>query len=191
MKKVNVQKMTTAGLLAAIILLLNATGLGLMPTPWGLKLTTLHVPVIVGAVLGGPWVGAFLGLVFGLTSLISNLPIPIMGDIFGDPLVSILPRMLIGVVAWAVYRFLPFKSSGLKSGFAAAAGTLMNTAGVLGMIFLLHAEGYAQAKGISVEALGTFLLGVIGSNGIFEMILAILLTVAIVSGVKAAFRKRR
>ena len=37
-----------------------------------IKATLLHVPVIVGSIVLGPKIGAVLGGVFGLTSLIKN-----------------------------------------------------------------------------------------------------------------------
>ena len=49
---------------AAVQLLLNVTGIGLIPLPL-IKATTLHIPVIIGAVLLGPLGGGILGGVFG------------------------------------------------------------------------------------------------------------------------------
>ena len=37
-----------------------------------IKATLIHVPVIIGSVILGPKKGAFLGFIFGLTSLINN-----------------------------------------------------------------------------------------------------------------------
>ena len=58
-------------LFVALQLVLQMTGIGLIPLPF-IKATTLHIPVIIGAILLGPKRGALLGCVFGLTSLMTN-----------------------------------------------------------------------------------------------------------------------
>jgi uncharacterized membrane protein len=64
------------------------------------------VPVIIGAVLGGPLVGTFIGLIFGLSSMILAAVAPTgPGDVFfTNPWVSVVPRLFIGVAAWGAYR---------------------------------------------------------------------------------------
>jgi uncharacterized membrane protein len=66
----------------------------------------MHVPIIIGAVVGGPAVGTFIGLIFGVSSLILAAVAPKgPGDVFfTDPWVSVLPRLFIGVAAWGAYR---------------------------------------------------------------------------------------
>lgn len=93
-------KIVLAGVFSALTILLGlfpSVGLIPVPTPAG-NATTLHIPAILGGILGGPIVGAVVGLTFGLFSFLrATLPL------FKDPLVAILPRLFIGVVAWAVY----------------------------------------------------------------------------------------
>ena len=60
---------------SAIIFLLAFTPIGLIDLPL-IKATILHVPVIIGSILLGPKKGAFLGGIFGLTSLIKNTMMP-------------------------------------------------------------------------------------------------------------------
>ena len=52
----------------ALQMVLQLTGIGLIPLPL-IRATTLHIPVIVGAVLLGPLAGAILGGTFGLCSM--------------------------------------------------------------------------------------------------------------------------
>ena len=64
----------------------------------------MHVPVIIGAVIEGPVVGAAVGLIFGLTSLFKAFTEPtITSFCFMNPIISVLPRVLIGIVAYYVY----------------------------------------------------------------------------------------
>jgi len=102
------RQVVLAGLLAALIVALSMTPLGLVPvpTPAG-QATILHIPVIVGAVLEGPLFGSLLGLVFGLASLwiaYTAPPNPIAQVIFCDPFTAIAPRVLIGLLAALAYR---------------------------------------------------------------------------------------
>jgi len=78
------------------------------------------VPVIIGGILEGPVVGLVLGLIFGVFSW---LQAGILGVVmFQDPLVAILPRLFIGVTAWAAY--VGFKRAG-KYPAMALAGALV------------------------------------------------------------------
>jgi uncharacterized membrane protein len=100
-----VRKIVVAGILGAIITLLGylgTAGPGFIPVPTPAQhATTLHVPVIIGAILEGPVVGLVLGLIFGIFSW---LQAGILGVVmFQDPLVAILPRLFIGITAWAAY----------------------------------------------------------------------------------------
>ena len=74
----------------------------------GVSATTMHIPVIIGAVLEGPVVGALIGLVFGVTSLIRAAVAPNgpIDPLFINPLLSVLPRLFIGPAAWLVWRAL-------------------------------------------------------------------------------------
>ena len=70
-KRKDTRWLTSVALMAAIVILLANTPLGMIQLPV-IKATTVHIPVILGAVLLGPMAGAVLGGVFGICSLISN-----------------------------------------------------------------------------------------------------------------------
>lgn len=63
--KLDTRRMATLAMLAGILLVMGTTGIGFIPLPV-IKATTMHIPVILGAVLLGPAAGAFLGGVLGL-----------------------------------------------------------------------------------------------------------------------------
>jgi len=90
----------TAGLLLAITLLLVFARLGMIPvpTPAG-NATIAHIPAIIAGILEGPLAGLIVGMGFGFASL-TSATIPM----FKDPLVALVPRLLIGITAaWAYY----------------------------------------------------------------------------------------
>ena len=91
--KIGTRKMVIAGMLGAVTIVLGATGLGFIPIPnLAGRATIMHIPVILAAILEGPVVGAFTGFIFGLYSFLTPT-----GAIPADPIVRILPRILIGV----------------------------------------------------------------------------------------------
>ncbi len=154
------RKIVVAGMLGAVAIILGATGLGFIPVPTpAAHATIMHVPAILGGVLEGPLVGLLIGLIFGVFSF-TRASTPF----FADPTIAILPRLFIGVIAFYVYRSLRKKNE--NAGFMAAgiAGTIVNTAGVLGLTVL---RGYLPAEAAIFTA---------GVQGIPEMIIAGLLT---------------
>lgn len=185
----NVRKMVIIAMLSGICLFLGLTGLGFIPLPL-FKLTILHLPVIIGAIIEGPIVGGSIGLIFGLFSIYQNITAPTpMSPFFYNPLVSVVPRVLIGVISYYIFKFLKNKVKNIKLSITVAAicGSLVNTIGVLGTIYLIYFKDYAQIlmdKGTilsnSVSAVTTALLTVIGTNGIAEAILSALLVTPIV-----------
>ncbi|HHV73797.1 ECF transporter S component [Thermoanaerobacterium sp. PSU-2] len=158
--KLSVRQITIAGMLSAISIVMATTPLGYIPLGIA-NATTMHIPTIIGSILEGPYVGTFIGLIFGVSSFIrQNTPL------FADPLVAILPRLLIGIVTYYTYKLT--KSSGI----AAVAGTLTNTVGVLGLAVL--------KKYLTVQVA----LMVVLKNTIFEVVIAVILTTIIVRSVK-------
>lgn len=95
----NVRQIVIAGILGGIAIFLGYTRLGFIPVPnLAGNATIMHVPAILGGALEGPIVGTIVGGIFGIFSFI-QAEVPF----FRDPLVSILPRLLVGGVAWAVF----------------------------------------------------------------------------------------
>lgn len=176
------RRLVLIGALGGISIFLGVSGLGLIRLPI-FSLTIMHIPVIIGALLEGPVVGISVGLIFGLFSMYQNITAPSLTSfIFWNPIVALIPRMLIGIVAY--YSFKLFKSkiknTGVCAGIAAVLGTLTNTIGVLGLTYILYLDQYAQAREISREAVAGTLLTVGLTNGIPEAIVSALITIPIV-----------
>lgn len=164
----SVRKIVISGTLGAIAILLGITRLGFIPvpTPAG-HATIMHIPVILGGVLEGPVVGLITGAIFGLFSFLQP-----GAPYFADPLVSILPRLFIGITAYLVYASTRRINDILAAVLAGAVGSATNTILVLGMITL---RGYLPAEvSLSVGLL----------HGIPEMIVAAVLTVILVKAIR-------
>jgi uncharacterized membrane protein len=168
------RRLVMTGMLGAISILLGATRLGAIPVPnLSGDATIMHVPVIIGAVLEGPIVGVLVGAIFGIFSFLQTSPVPF----FKDPLVSIVPRLFIGVTAY--YAYYLFRSNPyVGMTIAAIVGTLTNTVLVVGAILWRFG---ADAVGGSA---GAFILSLV-PQVIAEVIIAVVITIAVV----AAYRR--
>jgi len=166
------REIVIAGVIGGVALFLGATRLGFIPVPIPFigNATIMHIPAIVGGALEGPVVGALAGLIFGIFSfLYADVPI------FKDPIIAILPRVLIGVVAWAVFVGLRRWSVDLASVAAGLLGSLTNSAGVLllGLVLPLGEQSYLTPALVAASI----------PQVIAEAILAAVVTVVLVRGV--------
>ena len=164
------RKVVIAGVLGAISALLGWTRLGFIPWFSGASLTIMHVPVIIGAILEGPWVGAAVGLIFGGFSMLQAAIAPNgPADVwFTNPLLAVVPRLAIGPLAWLVYRAIKrWPVPALIT--AGVVGSLTNTVLVLGMIGVL---GH-----LPWQALPPIML----VNGVPEAIASAVITLAVVA----------
>jgi uncharacterized membrane protein len=198
-----VRRIAVTGILSALAILLSLVpSLGYIPIG-PITITTMHIPVIIAAILEGPLVGGIVGLIFGLSSVYmaatvyAALPTSVF---FLNPLVSILPRILIGIAAYYAYagarKIFKHKSPPIVTG--AIAGTLTNTVGVLGMIYILYAQQYvgaivksAQAEGRSIVVTSAFALifGGVAINMIAEILLAVFICTPVALAVEKAKKR--
>ncbi|MDC7222838.1 MAG: ECF transporter S component [Spirochaetales bacterium] len=183
----SLRKITVAGVLSAIAVVLGITPFGILPWFSGASITIMHVPVIIAAILEGPLVGMIVGLIFGVSSLLKAARgTGILDPYFLNPLISVVPRIFIGVTAWAAYR-------GLKRWeipaviLAAAIGSLTNTILVVGSLGLFAQVNWEELLGTGYWPLfGTIFV----ANGIPEAIGATLITTAVVVAWKRLDRGR-
>lgn len=169
-----------------------------------IKATLIHVPVIIGSIILGPKKGAFLGFIFGCTSLINNTfnpsllsfafsPFYSVGEIGGNfwsVVICFVPRIMVGVVPYFVYkgiRKLLKERKGcdwLALPVATALGAFTNTLLVMNLIYFCFQEQFASAKGIAMDAVYGVILTIIATNGIPEAIVAVVLGTAICKAVR-------
>ena len=173
------RNLARAGILCALIIVMT-----IVPYTgyiyYGLiEITTLHIVVAVGAVLLGWEYGAVLGLVWGVTCVLRALTNPLWAP-FVNPLISVVPRVLVGAVGGLVaegLRKLKIRS-GLVSGISAAAATLTNT------VLVLTALKLFSTVLTGAPLFGTIYATLIGVNGAIELVAAIILVPVIVAAVK-------
>lgn len=194
MKTKDTRYLTSVALMAAIVILLANTPLGMIHLPI-IKATTVHIPVILGAILLGPWAGALLGGIFGICSMISNTVAPTLLSFAFSPFMSMTGilgvfkaiwisvgcRVLIGVAAG--WLWIVFKKCKLDPAIALPVtgfvGSMVNTICVMGSIYMLLAKEYAQAKSVAVDAVWGLIMATITGSGIPEAIAAAILVAVI------------
>lgn len=197
--KLTTRKLAVIGMLGGISIILGATPLGFIPLG-PVKATIMHIPVIIGSIVEGPIVGLFIGLIFGGFSMFQAYVMPTspVQVVFMDPVVAVLPRLLIALVTHYSYQGIKkaFGPDNRKKGrlygtmIGTALGTITNTGGVLGAIYWRHAATYAEKLQIDPALVGkTILYGVAIPNGIPEVIIAVLVVTAVVQALQKFYKQ--
>jgi len=195
----NVRRMTELALLMAIVLLMAFTPLGYLSTPWGLNITLIVVPVAVGAIVLGPKAGAFLGLVFGLTSFTKGFsgaglsPILLDADPFGFFILCVGPRVLVGLLPGLLYsglkRFSRLRT--LSQALCCFLTPICNTVLYMTTLWLLFADSWLAFNGAEGSGFSLLLLMLSGVavNGIVEAAACLLLGTAVSKGLIQALHR--
>lgn len=203
-KKHDTRWMVSVALMAAIVIVLANTPLGMIQLPI-IKATTVHIPVILGAILLGPGAGAILGAVFGICSLVSNTMAPTLLSFTFSPFlsttgipgalkaiwISVGCRILIGVAAgWLWVLFTKIKlNQFIALPIVGFVGSMVNTVTVMGSIYFLFAQQYAEAKEVALTAVFGLVMGTVTASGIPEAIAAAILVLALGKVLVVVFRK--
>lgn len=177
-------RLVELALLSAVIVVLGVTPLGMIPIPV-MKATTLHIPVIIGAILLGPLDGGILGFVFGLVSLMTNTFSPgvtsfvfspfyttgVASGNFWSLVICFVPRIMIGVTAGFLFRALAKvdRSKIIAAAATGVVGSLVNTVLVFTGISIFFGNEYAMAQG---KTLFDAIKFIVLSYGIGEMVAA-------------------
>lgn len=177
-------------LTAIIILQTMVPFLGFIPI--GItSLTIIHITVIVAAIVLGTKDGMFIGLVWGIFTMIRafNSPTtPLDIAVFTNPIISVIPRVLVGLVAGLLFTIIYKKTKKVVAASIVAAifGTITNTVLVLTLMGTLYTSLVANTYGVDASALFVTLGGIAVTNGISEVITAAVLTPILVKALFAA-----
>ena len=156
----NTAALAVTAFFAAIIVLMSFTPVGYIPLGV-INATIIHIPVILGAIYLGPKCGAFLGFVFGLTSFLKNtfMPATLSAFVFSPVLaaqqvgasgvifstiICFVPRILVGVVPYYVYKGLLRASNGKHK---VPLDTLFS--GIIAFILFFGISAYSRRSGAS------------------------------------------
>ena len=189
-KKKDIRWSVTVALMMAIVILLANTPLGMIQLPI-IKATTVHIPVIVGAIVLGPLAGGILGATFGVCSMISNTMAPTLLSFAFSPFLSttgligavkalwiaIGCRVLLGVIAGWLWIALKKVKLNQNIGLLLVPflSSMIHTILVMGSIYILLASQYAEVKEVALQAVFGLVMGTVFGSGIPEAIAAMVI----------------
>ena len=192
------QRIAILGLLIGLMLLLGFTPVGNISIGPA-NITLMGFPVIIGTLFLGIREGLLLGFLFGFFNFLKTFiapsaltaPLLMQASHWFSPVLyfvlMILPRMLVSVVVWALNHMKLMKP--LRYGIAAVGGSLTNTVGFLGLMWLFFHADIAANYGISPDAVTAMLVGLGISNGLIEAAVSALCS-PIVCALDAGFKRK-
>ena len=206
-----IRQMVIAAMLSAIVAVLTFTPIGMIPLPPPLpSATTVHIPVLLAALVEGPVVGLIVGAVFGVCSLVRAWETGVAGLtlFFRDPRISVLPRLLVPLIAfgaWWLWRKCVKNNrvaDHIGAAVASVIGTIANTVLCLGLIVVFYGADLTEminamissgdAAAAYLNNAGAWLVAVVGvPNGIGECIVAAVIVPMIKTAVEAVTRRSR
>ena len=186
------KKLALTGAFSALVIVLAITNLGLIPIGATASITILQIPVILIVMLAGWGEGLFVGAVFGIMTLIraAMSPSGILDPLFVNPLCSVLPRMLLAVVAWAFWKLLDkvlHCPKTISAGITGFVATVAHTLLVIGCIYIFEGADVRAAMG----GMGYFaVIAALSFNAILESIASTIVCVAVYLGLFISSNKK-
>lgn len=180
------ENLTMGAILTALVVILQFLALGikaLMPfLPFTFSLVL--IPIVIGAAKCGPYMGAWLGFVFGVIVLLSgDAAAFLMINSIGTILTVLVKGTLCGLASGFVYRLLEKKQKTVAVYVAAAVCPMVNT-GIffLGCVafFMDTVAEWAVAFGFGDNVALYMFVGLAGVNFLFEFFVNILLSPVII-----------
>lgn len=188
--------MVQTAILSAILILMAFTPLGYLKVGV-VSITFLTLPVIIAAVLIGPWSGMVLGTVFGLTSFAQCFGL----DAFGTTLMGInpiltfimcmVPRMIMGLSVGLIYRALARIDQKKAWSFivASLSGPVINTVLFVGaLVWFFGNSAYLRQFGANIPAILSVLVTI---NAVIEAAVCMVAGTAITKALSVANSRTR
>ena len=169
-----IKAITITASMGALIIVMGLTHIGFIPWFSGASITIMQIPVILAALIAGKYSGLGTGFIFGVFSLIQAAIAPIgpLDLYFVNPLVSILPRCLMGLCAFWCFVFFNKIPKFPKIANYAISGlfaSLVNTCLVLFMLVVFKAIDFKM------------FIAVLIANGLLEAAASAIITTIVMT----------
>ncbi len=198
-KKMDVKYLCELALLTAIVIIMAFTPLGYLKTPFA-EITFIVVPVAIGAVLLDLKAGAFLGLVFGLTSFAQCFGMSAFGTLLLQIkpvqtfIACVVPRVIVGIVPALLYKWLKKydKHDTWSIAVSCLAAPLTNTLLYLGALCLFFQDNVMEAYNYTGNGGFVFLgwlLASVAINVVCETVSSVLIGGAVCKALKKTINK--
>jgi len=187
-KKEKLVRLVMCALFSALIVVMTFTPYLGYISVGPIEITTLHIIAIFGALVLGPKYGAIVGGVWGLTCIVRAIQMGFAP--FANPLVSLVPRILVAVVAGLVFLGLSKTKcpKAISLGIATLAGTLTNTVLVISALTLFGS--FESLLGAAASAIETIILTLIGTNGLIELVSALVVVPSLYLATEKFFKSK-
>lgn len=171
--------MVGVGLLTALVVVLQFLG-GMIPPIGGFSISLVLIPIVIGAAVYGPGVGAFLGGVFGVIVTVNCVNGTDVGGAMvfqANPALCIAVVMgkgiLAGLAAGWVYKLLKNKNAYVAMLCAAIVCPLVNT-GVFVACMLTFFKDVLAAWAGGGDIIAYILSGLVLANFVPELIINVI-----------------
>ncbi|GBU11372.1 membrane protein [Erysipelotrichaceae bacterium] len=172
------RKIVLIGILGGLTVFLTFTPFGFIPIG-PITLTTMHIPVILAACIGGPLVGGIVGLMFGLASMVNAILKPsILSPAFLNPFISVIPRIIFGVATGYIHLGLTKISKTSAIYYTSILVTLLHSLLILSLLFFF----YQSLFGANTQAAFLLILTIFFTNTLPEIFTAALIVSPIYFG---------
>ncbi|MCI6361209.1 MAG: ECF transporter S component [Eubacterium coprostanoligenes] len=166
MKNTKTQKIVGIGLFTAIIVALQLLAASIKFGPF--SITLVLAPIVIGAALYGIGAGAWLGVAFGVSVLISGDAAAFMTITPAGTVVTVLLKgMFAGLVAGLIYKALESKNKTVAVVLAGIACPIVNTGIFLAGCYLFFQEWLVSVFGTTGFA--TVVTGLVSVNFAVEL----------------------
>ena len=181
-RRMSTENLTMGAVLTALIVVLQLAAIGaklIMPfLPFTFSLVL--IPIVIGAAKCGPYMGGWLGFVFGVVVLLSgDASAFLVINPLGTILTVLAKGFLCGFASGLVYRLIEKKQQTVAVYTAAAVCPIVNT-GVffLGCVlfFMDTVAEWAMAFGFGENVALYMFLGLAGKNFLIEFVSNVLLS---------------
>ena len=188
---INTKRWTMMAIATAILLIQNFVPfLGNLPLP-PLNPTIIHITVIVFTFLLGTRDGMIIGAIWGIIRMIRAFAMPaspLDPLIWTNPMIAVLPRLLIGLTVGVTYQWLQKRWPSTHSlRISAFLGSLTNTVFVMLFIYVFFTEDIAYLMNIQMDNIVYGLLAIVVTSGIPEAIIAAIIAPIVVKPLKKIY----
>ncbi|WP_347300341.1 ECF transporter S component [Dolosigranulum savutiense] len=190
-QSINTKRLTMMAIATAILLIQNFVPfLGNLPLP-PLNPTIIHITVIVFTFLLGTRDGMIIGAIWGIIRMIRAFAMPaspLDPLIWTNPIIAVLPRLLIGLTVGVTYQWLQKRWPSTHSlRISAFLGSLTNTVFVMLFIYLFFTEDIAYLMNIQMDNIVYGLLAIVVTSGIPEAIIAAIIAPIVIKPLKKIY----
>ena len=184
-------RLATAGILTAVVIVFQFIGASIKFGTFSVSLVL--IPIVIGAALCGKGISTWLGLVFSVVVLLSGDAAAFLAiDPLGTVITVILKGSLAGFIGGFAFEMLKKVNTYFAVIISAILVPLTNTG-----IFLIGCRLFffdtikEWAVGLGFENAFTYMIvGLVGVNFIFELVINIVLSPSVVGAVKKLSKKR-